>query len=368
MSNNLENIKRLRPIMNVVAAIIIIQIVLYWLGDNAEFKVLIVVKAIIVFSIGIIQYIFKKIEMQSSLKKHSEIIIQVVTLWLLILAVFSSFYAQEISSDITIYIMVLFVITAGLRMKSATILFNLIISFSVFFIGMPFFQHDSEFLMSHIINGFIINILAYIISKMFFQYTINEYQDKLEIENNNVLLKKSSERDDLTGLYNMRTVNEILDGYVKRPLEDEGKLFLGMLDLDHFKEVNDKYGHTYGDKVLKIVANKILENIRENDIVGRFGGDEFIIIFKDRNPKNIESIMNRLLSEISAIKFKDVNISFSCGIAVWDGETGPELFERADQYMYDMKHSGKNKIKFQSEKIKGETDGRKQSHICGNRS
>lgn len=343
-----ENIKRLKPILSTVAGILLLQIIVYMLGDNMDFKELVIIKMIIVASIGMILLLFKRIKVETVFfKQQSQKIIQVITLWLIILAVFSSFYAQEISSDITIYIMVLFVITAGVRMRPLLTGINIVVSYVIFVIGMPLYQSNAEYLTSHIINGFIINILTLMISYMFYKYSVNEYNDKMEIENTNILLKKLSERDSLTDLYNARTINAMLDSYLQTQANDLDHLHLGMLDLDDFKEVNDKYGHAYGDVVLKIVASKILKNIRFNDIAGRYGGDEFMIIFKDKNRQQIEKIMYQLSKEIYDEDFRDITLTFSCGIVAWNGETRDVLFEKADTYMYDAKHSGKNQIKLQ---------------------
>jgi diguanylate cyclase (GGDEF)-like protein len=352
---NWENLKRLRPLLIVITSILISQIILYTFGTNNSFKNLIIVKVVIVVSIGLILLIINSLHYHEEFfQKYSEVLLQAITIWLLLLAVLSTFYAQEITSDITIYIMVLFVITASVRMTSLRIVMNLAIAYFVFVVGMPFFQADPVFLKSHIINGFIINLLAFVIGKIFYEYSLNDYKDKLQIESHLNALKNISERDALTGLYNIRTINEILDNYVKEQVEDKNHLFLGMLDLDNFKEVNDQYGHAYGDEVLKTVANKILENIRDTDVAGRFGGDEFIIVFRNKDSQQIEKIMSRLLDDITQIDFKEHKISFSCGVAVWEGETRQDLFERADQYMYEVKRSGKNKIKFEANKSKFE--------------
>ncbi|HOO27212.1 MAG TPA: GGDEF domain-containing protein [Lachnospiraceae bacterium] len=171
--------------------------------------------------------------------------------------------------------------------------------------------------------------------------------DKMDIDQKNKKLKELSERDDLTGLYNRRTIYLRLTDLIKEAEKTKKNIYLGILDLDHFKEINDRYGHLYGDEVLKTVAGKILENIREEDIAGRYGGDEFVIILYEVDYESAGTMMKKLLQEVNELDFDTYKLSFSCGIAAWNGESSEELFERADAYMYHVKKLGKNDIQIE---------------------
>lgn len=190
-------------------------------------------------------------------------------------------------------------------------------------------------------------VLAFIISRMFYRYGMKDFMDKMDIDQKNTKLKELSERDDLTGLYNRRTIYLRLTDLIKEAEKTKKNIYLGILDLDHFKELNDRYGHLYGDEVLKTVAGKILENIREEDIAGRYGGDEFVIILYEVDYESAGTMMKKLLQEVNELDFDTYKLSFSCGIAAWNGESSEELFERADAYMYHVKKLGKNDIQIE---------------------
>lgn len=345
---NEDNIKRLVPLLIVVALFIMFQAILYIMGDKEEYKDLIVIKVITVASMLFILLVIKKVKKDSDFfMNHSDKLMFSITLYMVLLSVVNTLFAQHISSDISIYIIVLFVIIAGVRMRSSSMAAVLIINYMVFTMFMPLFQVKYDYLIAHIINGGIINVLAFLMSTMFYKYSQGDYHDKQRINRKNKELKILSERDGLTGLYNKRTINELLELYICEHKQSDKSLYLGILDLDHFKSVNDRHGHNYGDEVLKKVATKILENIRPIDIAGRYGGDEFLIVFREVERHEIEKIMKRLLVEVNALTFKECTLSFSCGVAKWSGENLEELFERADRYMYDIKAAGKNNIKIQ---------------------
>ena len=124
-----------------------------------------------------------------------------------------------------------------------------------------------------------------------------------------------------------------------------------MIDIDHFKLVNDTYGHGVGDQVLKRLAKVLLDAKRGNDRVGRFGGEEFIILLQDISPAGLDSYCQRLLKAISDIDFSD--ISDLSGITVSMGATMAKLVDKkidlliqqADEAMYEVKHNGPDGFK-----------------------
>ena len=152
--------------------------------------------------------------------------------------------------------------------------------------------------------------------------------------------------DGLTGLWNHRYFKEILDREIKKSQRYKNHLSLMMLDVDHFKNFNDKYGHTIGDLVLQKVALTIKENIRETDIVGRFGGEEFIVISKTGNIKNLYALSEKiriLLSELNITGAERVTASFGGSISK-SGMSIKELINKADKSLYEAKAAGRNKV------------------------
>jgi len=122
-----------------------------------------------------------------------------------------------------------------------------------------------------------------------------------------------------------------------------------MIDLDHFKGVNDKYGHMSGDKVLISLGQLLLQSVRDTDYVGRYGGEEFMVVFSDTDPSIIESKMNNILTAFLQINYtvadKSFHCSFSAGLAssAHHGKLS-ELIASADAALYKAKKAGRSKI------------------------
>jgi diguanylate cyclase (GGDEF)-like protein len=343
---NKENIQRLTTMIAIILVIVMFQAIGYSLTKNDDFNLsLINTKFMIIgISIGIL-FLFNKMNSNTSFfMKHSEKLIYLTTFLMLLSALVNTFEAQHISSDISIYIMILFAITASVRIKPPLMLSLLIIIYSLFVFYLPIYQPNKAYLLAHIINGLIVNILAYIISRTFYTYSIRDYEDKIAIKNQNRELQYLSEKDSLTNLYNKRMSDKLLDKFIKNSNNNEKTLYLSVIDLDYFKTINDEYGHLYGDEILKKFATSLKKSIRETDIAIRYGGDEFLIIFQDVSNKEINIILNRLLNEVSNPNFEGIQLSFSCGVAKWKNDTKEDLFERADSYMYKAKNAGRNNI------------------------
>jgi diguanylate cyclase (GGDEF)-like protein len=123
-----------------------------------------------------------------------------------------------------------------------------------------------------------------------------------------------------------------------------------LLDLDHFKRVNDTYGHPIGDEVLKEFAKRCKSSVREVDLVGRYGGEELIILLPETDQKAAMQVAERLRASIAATPFKvtgnEIPVTVSIGVATKDENTLhlETLIARADQAMYIAKHKGRNQV------------------------
>ena len=129
-------------------------------------------------------------------------------------------------------------------------------------------------------------------------------------------------------------------------MDNNTKFSFAVLDIDNFKNVNDTYGHIFGDNVLKVIADKIKEGIQKDDIVIRFGGEEFIIVFVECSILDAKEILDKIRIDVSNVVFdNDVMISISAGIKEWDGVQNIEdLMIDADMLLYKAKNEGKNKV------------------------
>jgi len=157
--------------------------------------------------------------------------------------------------------------------------------------------------------------------------------------------------DSLTGLVNRATLVDWLDRAIARLARHPGGLVVAFMDLDDFKEVNDAYGHACGDEVLIEVASRLAAKMRPEDVVARFGGDEFVAVFADlSDPLNAAARMaerlHSIVTEPVKVNGEDLLMTISVGIAVVEGPgcRSDDVLAQADAAMYSVKQTGRNKI------------------------
>jgi diguanylate cyclase (GGDEF)-like protein len=153
-----------------------------------------------------------------------------------------------------------------------------------------------------------------------------------------VQLRNLARIDDLTGLPNRRAWFAELPLALERAQRGDGPMSIAIFDLDHFKKFNDTYGHPAGDKLLRTAATEWATKLRTVDTLGRYGGEEFIILLPSAPGSEAAEVVGRLREVTPAGQ------TFSCGVATWDGrESGEALISRADRALYDAKAGGRNR-------------------------
>jgi diguanylate cyclase (GGDEF)-like protein len=166
------------------------------------------------------------------------------------------------------------------------------------------------------------------------------------------LLCELSLNDGLTGLMNARHFRATLDREVDRASRTGEPCALLMVDVDHFKTVNDTYGHPAGDVVLQAIAQRLKENLRPMDTVARYGGEEFALILPNTLPTSLPKIAERVRSRIAGHPFElgtgeliqaTVSIGGACSLPWLSGKAGA-LLEEADRQLYKAKTSGRNRV------------------------
>ncbi|MBE8591456.1 diguanylate cyclase [Pseudomonas sp. MAFF 301449] len=169
------------------------------------------------------------------------------------------------------------------------------------------------------------------------------YREHLEVQRQKALI------DPLTGLPNRAAWSERLDQEVNAWHQHGNSLSLAMLDLDHFKRINDGYGHLAGDKVLKIIANVLRKRLRPNDFIARFGGEEFVLLMPNSSLSDALGVGEVLRAAIEACPFhfkgEPVTITVSMGVAqLQPGERSDLALKRADEALYRAKAAGRNQV------------------------
>ncbi|WP_150430116.1 diguanylate cyclase [Dechloromonas sp. CZR5] len=171
---------------------------------------------------------------------------------------------------------------------------------------------------------------------------IKHYQKELE---------RLSRFDELTNLYNRRHFMTLARHELNRGKRYGGKISVMMIDIDHFKRVNDNHGHRTGDIVLAAIASQISQALRDTDIAGRLGGEEFSVVLPETELGNAILVAERLRQQVAAGAIdigsgNTLNCTLSIGVADWTDKTEDveKLLHRADQALYEAKNSGRNKV------------------------
>ncbi|HEV2400974.1 MAG TPA: diguanylate cyclase [Candidatus Sulfotelmatobacter sp.] len=174
-----------------------------------------------------------------------------------------------------------------------------------------------------------------------------------EIETKNRQLEQLALTDPLTGLPNRRAIDLWVDNQLSSAARHEFPVWVVIADLDHFKKVNDTYGHDAGDNVLKAFSALLKANTRRSNICGRLGGEEFLLILSHTNREQTQIALERIRNRLAAEKFRLTNETFSVtasfGVAGFSGAQAVEfadLLAHADAALYSAKANGRNRVEF----------------------
>jgi diguanylate cyclase (GGDEF)-like protein len=190
----------------------------------------------------------------------------------------------------------------------------------------------------------IVSTLSVGVSAMRFQTWMSDLGNRL------TLLSRLSQTDPLTGIANRRSLDERLAAEIQRAARFGHPLTIGLIDIDDFKRVNDTYGHAAGDQVLRRLAALLVRELRTIDVVGRFGGEEFLIVLPETDASGAATAAIRILSSVRAGHNGNPgtgwHITVSIGLAEFgaDGRSASELVESADRSLYLAKRRGKNRL------------------------
>lgn len=173
--------------------------------------------------------------------------------------------------------------------------------------------------------------------------------ERRHLDNDLEKYKCESRIDGLTKVFNRCSFMELLPAHFTRAQDMDEPLSLIMLDIDHFKDVNDTYGHQAGDQVLSILAQLLVSRVRRDDAVGRYGGEEFIIMVPGTPKEHVARIAEKLRKSIAEYRFREKNlppITISLGHASYQsGDTPETLIRRADIALYEAKRAGRNAVR-----------------------
>lgn len=199
------------------------------------------------------------------------------------------------------------------------------------------------------------------------QRMLSLQRENLDLVVRNRSLSDFSSRDTLTGLYNRWYVIEKIDSELNRALRHGSPMSLLMIDLDHFKRINDTWGHPAGDEVLKSVGKMLRESCRVYDVPGRYGGEEFCIVLPETKPGNTTVVAERIRQRLESTELNcgDASIAVTASIGIAGiSAIGEEemlspaaLIDRADRALYSAKSRGRNRIEMWDQALLDDVEG-----------
>ena len=232
-------------------------------------------------------------------------------------------------------------------------LFFLTFCGTLFCIGVTFlvdsysFQDNRWELGPKPLNDLLIPLL---LAPPFFFYLLYKHRELAKAHHQ---LLKDASTDGLTLCLNRQAFTFLVEAYLERTARQEvrGEAALLVIDVDNFKTVNDRYGHVCGDEALRMISGKIKENVRENDLVGRIGGEEFGVFLPGADRGEAEVVAERVRASINAAMFSPhggpVPLSVSVGATLYSARSSfKDMFRMADDCLYVAKNNGRNRVEF----------------------
>lgn len=202
----------------------------------------------------------------------------------------------------------------------------------------------NDYIMTPVdVNELVARVKTQILRKRYQEALRSNYKNSLSL----------AVTDGLTGIYNRRYMDTHLENVMEECLEVPKSMGLMILDIDHFKEVNDTYGHDVGDQIIKQFANRIMEGIRPADMAVRYGGEEFVVIMPGTDIEHSQAVAERIRINMEKNPFEvstpDGKLIKTCSIGVTSlnragGDTAKTVVKRADEALYEAKNSGRNKV------------------------
>jgi len=268
-------------------------------------------------------------------------------------------FDQWITPNISPYLLGCMAVSLLFLLPPVTAFWLFAIGYALFFVGVGLTQADAALLLSNRANGFGASLMGLVLSLGLWRRNTQYLLLQRELTARNARLEQQqgellwlATRDALTGLYNRREFMELAERELKRAQRDGGATSAILADLDHFKAINDRYGHPAGDKVLAHVAQCLLGGVRATDLVARIGGEEFIVLLPRTDidaAAGLADKLRQLLHQSPACIDRALQIpvtaSFGVGCLPAGGEgTIAALYAAADKALYDAKRLGRDRV------------------------
>ncbi len=258
-------------------------------------------------------------------------------------------FDQLITSNITPFILSCVVVGIVFLIRLAISVLIFLFSYLAYYTLIGIYINDADILLSNRVNGITAVALGLFTSVILWHYNYINIVQKRRIEKQNLQLEQLAYYDSLTDLPNRRMFDKLVEHEFSMMRKEGYESVLVLMDIDDFKTVNDTYGHLAGDDVLRQFAKLLRENLRETDIVARFGGEEFIILMPSTNIEEgyvfTENLRKRIMEAEFAVESKEIKLTSSFGMCkLTKGKNEKHYFCSADKALYRAKQMGKNRV------------------------
>lgn len=256
---------------------------------------------------------------------------------------FNIFEYQELAM-FHLYLIMLVYAAVVLHIPSANLAAISFVSGLFNLMGVLFYHQDLSFLKYEVINILVFVPLAFYLGILSNQNRILLWMNFKKQKNINDILEDISQKDQMTQFFHHEQILKLLSLEIENVKQKQSELCVLILDVDDFKSINDSLGHLQGDKVLVEIAHTIQAQVREHDYIGRYGGEEFLILFTHTSFKDAKVIADRILKSVQAIELVGCKLSLSGGLSQLNDHSLDELIDEADKRLYQAKREGKNRI------------------------
>lgn len=245
---------------------------------------------------------------------------------------------------IHIYISMLMFLVVTMHLPFFTMVTLLFVSTLATMVVFPFFQPNYETAILLLSNILIFNLVSTFMGIYANKQYVNNFLILKTLESKNILLEDLSQRDTMTHFYNHVSILKLITHHAEKSKIENYPLVMLILDLDDFKLVNDRYGHLKGDEVLLEVAEILKSKTRNSDLIGRYGGEEFFVLFPNTSMMAAIQVSERIRETIAGRNMLGIKVTISGGLSLYNGEDVNEFIRITDNKLYVAKRLGKNQI------------------------
>ncbi len=351
-----ENSKRFVIMMGLVAAFqLFVFIYEFVTAANWNFAAFfandrIVLRIFIFYMCVILSFVLKRLRRRTEVTHNTKLLSAIKTMMHVGILAFGCYYTTVLYAEgiPTFAVFITVAIMVSITHIRWPYFFNALLVVS--FVSLAHYIYFNTSVPTYFMNeAFTILLLLIIIgisNMLNYKIRWNSFVKENKINEMNRKLTELSEIDVLTGIYNRRRILEEINELISRAKRYDFDFCVAMIDLDHFKKVNDKYGHNVGDDILRQFSSVVKNNLRESDVLGRWGGEEFIILIPNTDKDGAYKLIDRIRERIAHYTFDTVGkITFSAGISDFQSEyTDDNIIGNADFALYLSKQMGRNKV------------------------